>query len=245
MKSSFTNKRRIAEAVRQYWGARVSARLQQQERGGADVGSRSEVTSGRSMDGFRRLTVETIRDVSPDAQVHVARSEVVLPGYFRPTKSWDVLAFADSKLIAVVELKSLGGPSFGNNANNRCEEALGSGVDLMRQQELGRFGPASRPFVGYFILVEDEEGSRRPVLAQSHHFPVDTAFVSASHQVRLRILCERLMEQRIYSSAAVLVAPRPSGSESSSDGSFSNLSDDTSMDRFLRRLAAHVQAECG
>jgi hypothetical protein len=48
---------------------------------------------------------------------------VTLPGYFRPTKLWDVLVIHDKRLLAAIELKSQVGPSFGNNFNNRTEEA--------------------------------------------------------------------------------------------------------------------------
>ena len=52
-----------------------------------------------------------------------------LPGYFRPHKSWDLVAISNGRLIAAIELKSQVG-SIGNNFNNRTEEVLGSGVDL-------------------------------------------------------------------------------------------------------------------
>jgi hypothetical protein len=54
---------------------------------------------------------------------------VELPGYYRPTKKWDFLVLIDGRLVAVVETKSQVG-SFGNNFNNRTEEAVGSAADL-------------------------------------------------------------------------------------------------------------------
>jgi len=53
-----------------------------------------------------------------------------LPGYFRPTKSWDLVVVSDEQLFASIEFNSHVGPSFGNNFNNRVEEALGSASDL-------------------------------------------------------------------------------------------------------------------
>jgi hypothetical protein len=41
-----------------------------------------------------------------------------LPGYFRPTKEWDLLVILDGNLLASIEFKSQIGPSFGNNYNN-------------------------------------------------------------------------------------------------------------------------------
>ena len=51
-------------------------------------------------------------------------------------------------LIAAVELKSHVGPSFGNNFNNRTEEAIGTGHDLWTAFREGAFGHQPRPFVG-------------------------------------------------------------------------------------------------
>ena len=55
-----------------------------------------------------------------------------LPGFYRPTKKWDLVVVRDGRLCAAIEMKSQVGPSFGNNFNNRTEEAVGSSVDLWR-----------------------------------------------------------------------------------------------------------------
>lgn len=64
----------------------------------------------------------------------------VVPGYFRRSKNWDVVAMHKGHLVGVVELKSQAS-SPGNNANNRIEEAIGSSVDAKAVQDLtGAFG---------------------------------------------------------------------------------------------------------
>ena len=60
----------------------------------------------------------------------MGRKVLTLPGFFRPTKLWDLLIINQGGLVAALELKSQVGPSFGNNFNNRTEEALGTAVDL-------------------------------------------------------------------------------------------------------------------
>jgi hypothetical protein len=45
-----------------------------------------------------------------------------------------------------MEFKSQIGPSFGNNFNNRTEEALGSATDIWAAYREGAFKPSSRPF---------------------------------------------------------------------------------------------------
>ncbi|MDD5532110.1 MAG: PaeR7I family type II restriction endonuclease [Syntrophales bacterium] len=40
-----------------------------------------------------------------------------MPGYFGPTKDWDLIVVADNVLLASIEFKAQVG-SFGNNCNN-------------------------------------------------------------------------------------------------------------------------------
>lgn len=54
-----------------------------------------------------------------------------LPGFFRPTKKWDLLVVREGQLLVALEAKSQTGPSFGNNFNNRTEEAIGTGTTLL------------------------------------------------------------------------------------------------------------------
>jgi hypothetical protein len=65
--------------------------------------------------------------------------DVVLPGFFRATKNWDVLVIHQRRLLAVFEFKSQVG-SFGNNLNNRSEEVIGSAADLWVAHHHHAFG---------------------------------------------------------------------------------------------------------
>jgi len=114
------------EAVMAFWGNRDLARQKQVESGKADQGERAGVTAGKNMDGFLALVKDlVILNGLEHADIHLSRSVLTLPGYFRPTKLWDMLVVNEGRLIAALELKSQVGPSFGNNCNNRAEEALG------------------------------------------------------------------------------------------------------------------------
>ena len=62
------------------------------------------------------------------AEIHLNRAMLTLPGYFRPTKVWDILIVHKQELVAAIQLKSHVGPSFGNNFNNRTEEAIGAAL---------------------------------------------------------------------------------------------------------------------
>src|SRR6185437_16682999 len=85
------------------------------------------------------------------ADIYQQRSLLTLPGYFRPTKLWDLLVLHQGRLIAAIELKSQIGPSFGNNFNNRAEEAIGTAHDFWTAYRDKAFGEQSRPFIGWMI----------------------------------------------------------------------------------------------
>lgn len=238
-KSRIGYEQRVSQAIRAFWRTRLAAAETQRALGRMDQGNRSAVTGGKTMDSFRDMITALVEQNAPQGTViHRGKSLVVLPGYFRPTKSWDLLLTHQDRLLAALELKSLCGPSFGNNANNRCEEALGSGYDFRKAQSEALFGIGAAPFLGYLILVEDAPRSRSSVNATSPHFPTDPSFAGASYQVRMRLMCERLVQHQIYSSAAVMSAPA-----STTSGEWLDLSPSTSFRSLLARLAAHLSAE--
>jgi Restriction endonuclease XhoI len=138
-----------------------------------------------------------------------------------------------------MELKSQVGPSFGNNFNNRAEEAIGTAVDVWKAYREGAFGEISRPFVGWLILVEDCDGSRSPVRNSSPHFPVLEEFRGASYAERYNLLCQRLVQEQLYTTASVLLSPRTSVDT----GDYCELSDMSSLKTFVTTLAGHVAAE--
>src|SRR6185369_8408836 len=117
------------------------AHRKQVESGKADQGERSSVTAGKNMDGFLAIVQQLVKaNGLPDAQVQVSRKLLTLPGYFRPTKVWDVVVMHSRRLIATIEFKSQVGPSFGNNFNNRAEEAIGTAHDIWTAFREGAFG---------------------------------------------------------------------------------------------------------
>ncbi len=232
--------RKAREATMVFWGNREKARQKQIEAGKADQGERAGVTGGKNMDGFLSLIIDIIQANGPaTAQVHLQRSVLCLPGYFRPTKLWDVLVLNRNQLIAAIELKSQVGPSFGNNFNNRTEEAIGTAHDLWTAYREGAFGNQPRPFVGWLMMVEDAPESRRPVTDRSPHFPVFPEFQKASYLNRYDILCQRLAKEQLYGSATILASPRTA----SATGDYSELSGLTSLKTFVTTLAGHMAAE--
>lgn len=232
---------RAREAVKAFWGNRAAAIEKQKLSGRVDAGERAGVTAGKNMDGFVTLLVDLVeRNGLKDAQIHLQRRVLTLPGYFRPTKLWDVLVMRRGRLIAALELKSQVGPSFGNNFNNRTEEALGTAIDLRTAVREGAFGKdASPPFVGWLMLVEDCPASRSPVRDSSPHFPVFREFQGASYTDRYNILCRKLIQEQLYSVAAVIAASR----DAVETGVYRELGENTSLKALVTNFAGHIAAE--
>jgi hypothetical protein len=231
---------RARDAVRTFWTSRQNAQERQLLSGRSDQGERAAVTAGKQMDGFLEMAKALVRaNGLVAAQIYEQRRVLTLPGYFRPTKLWDMLIIHEGRLIAVLEFKSQVGPSFGNNANNRTEEALGSALDLWTAYREGAFGEIARPFVGYLILVEDAPGSRVAVRENSPHFPIFPEFRGASYAARYNIFCRKLVQEGLYSAACTLLSPRAAVTS----GEYEVLSELTSLHTFVTSLAAHVAAE--
>ena len=138
MKMDEINKR-LAEAVAFYWNTRKKQSDKQTTSGRADQGARSAVTGGAQMDGFIELITDLIIEAGADEKYIFHNKHLELPGFFRPTKEWDLLVVKDNQLILALEAKSQVGPSFGNNFNNRTEEAMGSAIDLWTAFREGAF----------------------------------------------------------------------------------------------------------
>ena len=231
----YENKTR--ETVKAFWGNREAARQKQIESGRADQGERAGVTAGKNMDGFLALVLDIIKaNGLAHAEIHRKKAMLTLPGYFRPTKLWDLLVIHKGELIAAIELKSQVGPSFGNNFNNRTEEAIGTAHDLWTAFREEAFGKQPRPFVGWLMMVEDAPSSRSPVRDSSPHFPVFEEFKGASYLQRYDLLCQRLVQEQLYTTAAVIAAER----SAVDTGDFTELSSMTNLKAFVTSLAGHV-----
>ena len=228
------------EAVQAFWSNREQARQKQIDAGKADQGERAGVTAGKNMDGFLALVIDIVRANGLDnAEIHQERRVLTLPGYFRPTKLWDLLVMNEGRLIAALEFKSQVGPSFGNNANNRAEEAIGTAHDFWTAYREGAFGEQPRPFAGWMMLLEDAPESRAPVADATPHYSVFKEFENASYADRYNILCRKLMQEQLYTVASIIVSPR----SAIDTGEYSEMSNMTGLRTFLSELAGHVAAE--
>lgn len=172
---------RFRQAVRSYWDVRRKQQQRQREEGKADAGLRGAVTGGAQMDALARLCEEVFVEAGFAAETIYRETNVELPGYFRPTKKWDLVVIHEEELAAAIEFKSQVGPSFGNNYNNRIEEAIGSATDVWVAYREGRLGD-TRPWLGYFFLLEEHPKSTQPIAVREPLFDAEDVFVGASYK---------------------------------------------------------------
>jgi len=194
----------LSKAIEFFWKTRESQSEEQKQRGATDAGRRGTVTGGQHMNSLAQLMRHMATDVGvPPAWIYSKANE--LPGYFRPTKKWDLLIISDDKrLLACIEFKSHVGPSFGNNYNNRVEEALGDAVDIHSAYQYGAFGTQDPFWAGYLMVLEKSPKSTSPVEVKEPYFSVLEEFAKASYMDRYRILCHKLMMERHYDSTCLI-----------------------------------------
>jgi hypothetical protein len=233
--------RAVSEAVKVYWSTRERQSQKQKAAGGVDQGLRSAVTGGAQMNGFVQLITSLVIEAGIDrSSIHYNES-LELPGYFRPTKRWDLVVVVDGRLIAALEAKSQVGPSFGNNFNNRTEEAMGSALDLWTAFREKAFMSTIRPLLGYLFLLEDCPASTTPVRVKEPHFKVFSEFRNSSYAQRYALFCQRLVLERQYDVAAFLMSDRVNGAK----GNYAEPIADLTFQKFANTLVAHVAAQTG
>ncbi len=189
------------------------------------------------MNGFVSVIRDLLEESGIGKPVIFTERSVELPGWFRPEKKWDLLVVVDGCLIAAIEFKSQVG-SFGNNYNNRTEEALGSATDIWAAYREGAFKPSIRPWLGYLMLLEEAPESVRPVRAQEPHFKVFPEFKSASYARRYEILLTKLVRERLYDSACFLLSDRNAGPA----GGYREPSVELNFENFINSLMARAIA---
>jgi hypothetical protein len=230
---------RVRAAVRFFWETRDRQMADQGSKGGTkDAGSRKAVTGGAQMDGFVHLIQELLRENGlPHTDIFHKRSTIEIPGWFRPEKQWDLIVVRDGKLLVAVELKSQVG-SFGNNYNNRTEEAIGSATDLWAAFREGAFRPSPRPWVGYLMLLQQAPGSMKPVKPVEPHFEVFLEFKEASYARRYELLLTKLVRERLYDAACFLM----SDSQRGALGEYTEPAPELSSENFATSLIARALA---
>lgn len=254
---------RLRVAIRSFWLTRDAQQRKQIQSGQVNSGTRGAVTGGAHLVALERLVMDILQDAAlPDLTIRIGKpiltadattkKELSLPGYYRPEKKWDMIVLSRRQLVAAIEFKAQVGPSFGNNANNRAEEAIGSAEDIWKAYREQRFGNAPEPFLGYFFLLEDTPRVHMPVSNREPFFTVDPKFrgeerprtssreplryQGITYSARYEILCRRLKLERLYTATCLVLATKGAGTR------ITEPADDLSFRRFIVALVGHAQA---
>lgn len=231
----------LAKAVQHFWQIRDKQKNRQGGKTGKkDAGERGSVTGGKHADGFIRLIGAIVKDAAlPNVDIHVTEKRPrTLPGFYRPCKEWDLVVLSGESLVAVAEVKSQVG-SFGNNFNNRVEEALGNATDFWAAYREGIFQPSQKPWLGYIFMLEEREASLRPtkpILLKPYQ--VDEAFQKRSYAKRYELVCQRLVRDRLYDAACFFTSNATTGKK----GQYREPNEELSIKNFAISLHARAAA---
>lgn len=197
-------------AVRAFWAGRDLQTQKQIDSGKIDAGTRGSVTGGQHLGPLQDVIAEQFEPLV-EAGAQVRRTGIIpLPGFYRRAKNWDIVVTFEEILVAAIECKSQVG-SFGNNFNNRTEEAIGNAVDLWRGYEAGYVGKV-RPWLGFVFVIEHTPKSTSVIRDQGAPvYRTDPVFDNSSYIDRYRILCDRLVRERLYDAACLVSTVKGKG----------------------------------
>lgn len=206
----------LAAAVAAFWSSRV--------------GGTQSATHDKA---FLELLARELEGLGWPAHISRYASDpgALVGGHFRPAKAWDIVCRdSEDRPRICVEFKSQV-DSYGNNENNRYEEALGSGIDA-------RAGHGANLTLGFFLVLCEEDATSRPT--RERIADGDPIFAQSSHVDRRAIFARRLVAFRVndvpfYDAAALLLVHR--------DGTYRSL-DDPAIDvrTFAERLAESARS---
>lgn len=110
-------------------------------------------------------------------------------------------------VVGIIKLKSMAGDSPGQNHNNRTDEALGQAVDVWPTVERDIVGP-QRPWLGYWMLLEDNAAFTTAVKPRRTVWEPDPAFDGASYADQYVTFFERMVRERLLHVACVVLADK-------------------------------------
>lgn len=200
----------VDAAVAAYWDVRRSQAERSIAQGVLNPGLRSEVTGGRHLDELQALLVRVFIDAGIPAHLIDVKKRPVA-GFFRRDKSWDLVVMVADQVVGIIELKSMAGTSPGQNYNNRTDEALGQAVDVWKAVERGIINTPGRPWLGYFMLLEDNDAFNEPVRARTPVWSPDPAFDDSSYAKRYEVFFDRMVRERLLDAACVIMADKRTG----------------------------------
>jgi hypothetical protein len=84
------------------------------------------------------------------------------------------------------------------------------------------------------MLLEDTRRSTVPVKVSEPHFPARDEFRGASYATRYELLCHKLVRERLYDAACLVLSPR------GNDGEYTEPSVEIDFRTFMASLIGHI-----
>ena len=206
----------FAAAVGDFWAIKTAQQAAHDRGGRSGEGTSGSVRAGKHMSPFEALIRKVVADagIEPDP---APSDTLYLPGFYRETKSWDVVLQYKGHALAIVEAKSQGS-SLANNFNNRVEEAIGQAADVWKSHERGLLISGLRPWVGYLMIVEETDRTTDPKhLLAGKAVPagmrVDPVYDGMSYAKRYATAFKRLDQERMLDATCVAITSGPEAYE--------------------------------
>lgn len=197
----------IQALVNVFWGKRDESVKKHSESGVQGAQARSGTHMSAIQDYVRQLFVQAGLSDSD-----ILKGSPFLPGYFRRSKSWDVVAIYKGHLVGAVELKSQVG-SVGKNSNNRIEEAIGNAFDLVTVHKNRKpFGVEIPPWLGFVMVLEETDKTEASIKKMKTVFPSDDEFENISYSGQYRIALSRFVSEKLYDAGWFLTTRRETDS---------------------------------
>ncbi len=233
--SDMTPRMDLDAVLQSFWQTRAAQQIKQKASGKQDQGNRGAATGGSHLDALGTWIRATCENAGVNPAFILSGRKLTLPGFFRPAKDWDIILYNGTELGAAIELKSHIGPSFGNNFNNRVEEAIGNAMDVrvaFRENLLGD----EQPWLGYLMVLQTVSTSTKPTKTTVRAFAVDEELDGASYKSRYEHMCRRVMREQLYDAACLI----PTGSIVADEVNMA-VPSDVAFEQFAAKLVARAQ----
>src|SRR5207302_926057 len=140
------------------------------------------------------------------ADIYTSAGTTELPGYFRPSTSWDMVVVVRDRLLVAIELRAVIGSKVASGVAALSDDALARVMDVRIAARAGAFGSTYTPWLGYILLVEDGPVAHRPAAFQEPLFPAADDFRAATHVGIYQSLVTKLARDGYYDAGCFLVS---------------------------------------
>jgi hypothetical protein len=181
---------RVQAAVRHFWDTRSTQASKQQQGGRADQGARSAVTGGAQMDGFIDLLAGLAIEFGARREDVRRGKHGRLPGLFLASRQWNLAVFHNDQVLCAFKVVSSDRTGDREPTEALVNDAIGSACELWGAYRESTINKDIQPWLGCVLAAE---APKRGALSSIRH---------GGHAQ----FCSRLVRERLYSGAALLLA---------------------------------------